>query len=77
MCNAGASNGAAGSVPLRSDIKGTELPPANILIPLERQLIALQFLYTGNEIADYIADFSSFTVEIVQKTTNLGNLSPF
>ena len=30
------------SVPLRSDIKGTELPPANILIPLERQLIALQ-----------------------------------
>ena len=39
-----------GPVPLRSDIKGTELPPANILIPLERQLIALQhcrcqFLY--------------------------------
>jgi len=38
------------SVPLRSDVKGTELPPANILIPLERQLIALhlccwQFLY--------------------------------
>jgi len=31
-----------GSVPLRSDIKGTKLPPANILIPLERQLIALQ-----------------------------------
>jgi len=33
-----------GSVPLRSDIKGTELPSANrpILIPLERQLIALQ-----------------------------------
>ena len=37
-------------VPLRSDIKKTELPPANILIPLKRQLIALQvswwqFLY--------------------------------
>ena len=31
-----------GPVPLRSDIKETELPPANILIPLERQLIALQ-----------------------------------
>jgi len=31
-----------GSVPLRSDIKGTEIPPANILIPLKRQLIALQ-----------------------------------
>jgi len=30
-----------GSVPLRSDVQGTELPPANILIPLERQLIAL------------------------------------
>jgi len=28
--------------PLRSDIKGKELPPANILIPLERQLIALE-----------------------------------
>jgi len=28
--------------PLRSDIKGKELPPANILIPLERQLTALQ-----------------------------------
>ena len=40
MWNARASNG--GSVPLRADIKGTELPPANILIPLERQLIALQ-----------------------------------
>jgi len=26
-----------GSIPLRSDIKGMELPPANILIPLERQ----------------------------------------
>ena len=42
-----------GSVPLRSDIKGTELPPTSIVIPLERQLIALQqcgweFLY--NEI---------------------------
>jgi len=40
----------AGSVPLHSDIKGMELPPANILIPLERQLTALQlccrqFLY--------------------------------
>ena len=39
-----------GSVSLRSDIKGTELPPVNILIPLERQLIAIQlcrweFLY--------------------------------
>jgi len=31
-----------GSVPLRSDIKGAELHPANILIPLERQLTALQ-----------------------------------
>ena len=31
-----------GSVPLHSNIKGTELPPANILILLERQLTALQ-----------------------------------
>ena len=62
-----------GSVPLRSVIKGTELPPANTLIPLERQLLALQlwqFLY------DLAADFSSFIVEIVQKMTNLGTLSP-
>jgi len=29
-------------VDLRSDINGTELLPSNILIPLERQLIALQ-----------------------------------
>jgi len=40
VCKARASNG--GSVPLRSDVKGTELPPANVLITLERQLIALQ-----------------------------------
>jgi len=38
------------SVPLHSDMKGTELPLANILIPLEMQLTALQhccweFLY--------------------------------
>jgi len=31
-----------GSVPLHSDIKGKALPPANILIPVKRQLIALQ-----------------------------------
>ena len=31
-----------GSVTLHSDIKGTELPAANILTPLKRQLIALQ-----------------------------------
>jgi len=30
------------SVALHSDMKGTELTPANILIPLERQLIVLQ-----------------------------------
>ena len=40
-----------GSVPLRSDVKGTELPPANILIPLERQLIALQ-LCSGQFLAN-------------------------
>ena len=39
-----------GSVSLRSDVNGKELPLANILIPLERQLTALQlcsgqFLY--------------------------------
>jgi len=32
VCNARASNG--GSVPLRSDIRGTELSHANMLIPM-------------------------------------------
>ena len=32
-----------GSVPLRSDIKGMEQPLANILIPLERQLLCYNF----------------------------------
>jgi len=54
-----------GSVPLRWDIKGTELPPANILKQLERQLIALQlcrwqFLYN-----ETFQQTSSFIVEIV------------
>jgi len=30
-----------------------------------------------NNEPNFAADFSSFIVEIVQKTTNLGNLSPF
>ena len=33
-----------GSLPLLSDIKGTEIPPANISIQLERQLTALQLV---------------------------------
>jgi len=48
--------------------------PLPILIPLERQLIALQLccwqiLYDETL---HAADFSSFIVEIVRKTTNLG-----
>jgi len=69
-----------GSVPLRSDIKGTELPPANpnILIPLERQLIALQpcrwqFLYSETLQQTSRPLLSKF----VWKTTNLGIWSPF
>ena len=53
------------SVTLRSDIKRTELPPANILIPLERQLIALQLSADNFYIMNFVADFSSFIVEIV------------
>ena len=42
--------------PLRSDIKGMELPPANILIPLKRQLIALQLKNVrGKVVAQSIA----------------------
>ena len=67
-----------GSVPLRSDIKGTELPPANILISLERQLIALQlcrwqFLY--NETLQQTS--RPLLSKLVWKTTNLGIWSPF
>ena len=68
------------SVPLRSDIKVTELPPANILIPLERQLIALQlccwhwqFLY--NETLQQLS--RPLLSKLVWKTTNLGIWSPF
>jgi len=35
-----------GSVPLRLDIKGTELPPANILIPLEWEYFVVYKKYT-------------------------------
>ena len=34
-----------GSAPLCSDIKGTELPPATIFIPLERMHVALQLCH--------------------------------
>ena len=67
-----------GLVPLRSDIKGMELPPDNILIPLERQLIALQlcrwqFLY--NETLQQTS--RPLLSKHVWKTTNLGIWSPF
>jgi len=67
-----------GSVPLRSDSKGTELPPANILIPVERQLIALQlcrwqFLY--NETLQQTS--RPLLSKLVWKTTNLGIWSHF
>jgi len=88
-----------GSVPLRSDIKGKELPPyapwfflryrryinhlvtylLNILIPLERQLIALQLCRWQfyNETLQQTFRPFLFIVEIIQKTTNLGTLFPF
>ena len=69
VCNAGASNA------------GRSLcaqPSANILIPLERQLIAIQpccweFFIKWN----FAAEFSSCIVEIVQKTRNVGIFSKF
>ena len=68
--------GVGRSVAFRSHIKGTELPPANILTPLERQLrynfAAGSVLYNGT-----LQQTLRPIVEIVQKTTNLGNLSPF
>ena len=67
-----------GSVPLRSDIKGTELPPANIVMPLERQLTALQLcrwqlLY--NETLQQT--FRPLWPKVVWKTRNLGIWSLF
>ena len=68
-----------GSVPLRSDNKGTELRPANILIPLERQLIALQlwlchwqFLYNETLQQSFRPLLSKLS-----KRRHLRNLSPF
>jgi len=58
-----------GSVPLRSDIKGTEL----------RYPLPIHWYHSkGNWLRyNFAADFSSYIDEIVQKMTNLGNLSPF
>ena len=69
-----------GSVPLRADIKGTELHPANILIPLERQLIALQLCrwqFLANAIArPSVVCLSSVTfVRPTQVVQIFGNFS--
>ena len=65
-----------GSVPLRSDIKETELPPPTNWYHSKGNWLRYNFAdeFSYNETA---ADFSSFIVEIVQKMTKLGNLSPF
>ena len=49
VCNVGASTGGRSLCVQISIIKGTELLPANILIPLERQLTALQLCRWYNE----------------------------
>jgi len=56
---------------------GSGRPPPNILIPLERQLIALQHCRSQFLYNETLQHFSSFIAEIVHKTTNLGTLSPF
>ena len=67
-----------GSVPLRSDIKGTEPPPANILIPLERQLIALQLCRWQLLYNETLQQTSRILLsKLVWKTTNLGIWYPF
>jgi len=67
-----------GSVPLRSDIKGTELPLAIYWYHSKGKWLRYNFAADSCfYITNFAADFSSFIVEIVQKTTNLGNLSPF
>ena len=74
--NARASNG--GSVPLHSDIKGTELPMPIYWYHSNGNWLRNNFAADSFYIMKlYSATFSSFIVEIVRKTTNLGIWSPF
>jgi len=67
-----------GSVPSRADIKGTKLSPANILIPLERQLIALQLCHWQFLCNETLRQtFRPLLWRLVWKTTNLGIWSQF
>ena len=63
-----------GSVPLRSDIKGMELPLPVYGYNSRGNWLRYNF---ATDSWNFAADFSSFIVESVQKTTNLGTLSPF
>jgi len=66
VCNASASNAGRS---LCVQISRERSYPQPILIPLERQLIALQFATDIFTQWNFAADFSSSIVEIVQKTT--------
>jgi len=56
---------------LRSDIKGMELPPTNILIPLKRQFNALQLCRSEfNETLQQT--FRPLLLKLSERTTNLG-----
>ena len=62
-----------GSVPLRSDIKGTELTPCQYIDTTRKAIDCATTLPLRGFIQwNFAADLSSFIVEIVQKTTNLG-----
>ena len=76
MCQNSLPSGGGRSLGAKITV-GRGRPPANILIPVERPLTALQLCADIFIQWNFAADFSSFIVEIVQKTTNLGNFSPF
>jgi len=66
-----------GSVPLHRDIKGTELPLPIYWYHSKDNWLRYNYAAESFYIMNFAADFSSFIVETVQKTTNLGTLSPF
>jgi len=77
VCNAGASN--EGRSLCLQILRERSYPPANILIPLERQLVTLQlcrwqFLY--NETLQQTSSRPLLS-KLIWKTTNLGIWSPF
>jgi len=75
VCNAGASNGVG---PFAFIYQGNGATSCQYIDTTRKAIdCTTTFLLTIFIQWNFAADFSSFIVEIVQKTTSLGNLSPF